>query len=196
MKVVVINWCFLIYIVLTFSFCSNFNNKQKVSEKRTNYLSYDTVVNINIKEYYPDTVLWKNFYGIFNDTVIFFRNYIVKDNSIRIAYNQDCNCEQYGSLIFEKGNIENIIKISNILKRMNKFQFIYCEKNSNNDVIVHLCITDNLSLKTFENTRYLIRKNKIILINLFPSISDSLFIPYDEFTIFDSKKQDYLNLQW
>jgi len=181
MKVVVINWYFLIYIGLTISFCTNFNIKQKVSEKRTNYLSYDTVVNLNIKEYYPYTVLWKNSDSIFNDTVIFFRNYIKKDSSIRIAYNQDCHCEQYDSLIFEKDNKENIIKRSNILKRINKFQFIFCEKNSNNDVIVHLYITDNISLKTYEDARYLIRKNKIISINIFPFIDDSLFIPYNEF---------------
>jgi hypothetical protein len=115
--------------------------------------------------------------NIIKDTVINFRNYISNDSSKRIICNQFIPNQTIEKLIWESQYLQNWLTYN---KRINKCSILSLEYLSNNQILARHYLCDITSKETFEKTRFLIRNNEIIGINIFPGISEE-FVPIEEF---------------
>jgi hypothetical protein len=134
------------------------------------------IVNNKTVECYSDTLKWLINKSTFIDTLVFFRNFIENDSSMRIScilkdIHPDCE-----ALIFNDKHIRATIEA---LSQIHRY-FIMSYEEQHPAIILSLYVVDKETSETFEHTRYQIINNEITGINILPYIVNG-FRPYDEF---------------
>lgn len=169
----------LIIILAIICFSMSCGSPQQPKELNKGGATNEVIkITINNKsvDCYSETLKWRITDSTWFDTLVFFRNFIENDSSMRVSCTlNDINpaCE---SLIYDDKNIRWICKG---FMRINRY-FLMSYQRQYPEIILSLYLIDTKTSEALEFRRYQIINNEITGINTLPTITDG-FVPYDEF---------------
>jgi hypothetical protein len=167
---------FVLAIILISISCGSCKQKSERNKGGISNEVMKVTVNNKTVECYSETLKWLINDSTFIDTLVFFRNFIENDSSMRVSCilkDIDPDCE---ALIFNDKHIRATIEALNQIHR----HFIMSYEEQHPAIILSLHVVDKETSETFEHTRYQIINNEITGINILPYIVNG-FRPYDEF---------------
>jgi hypothetical protein len=171
----------IILAIICFSISCESRQQPKELNKggATNEVMKVTINNKTV-DCYSETLKWLINKSTFIDTLVFFRNFIENDSSMRVSCilkDIDPDCE---ALIFNDKHIHATIEE---LKSIHRY-FIMSYEEQHPAIILSLFMVNKETSQAYEHVRYQIINNEITGINILPYIVNG-FRPYDEFKRFE-----------
>jgi len=170
----------LLYSVMAIIFisisCGSCKQKSGRNKGGTNNEVKKITINNKTVECYSEKLKWLINDSTFIDTLVFFRNFIENDSSMRVSCilkDIDPDCE---ALIYNDKDIRATIEE---LKSIHRY-FIISYEEKHPAIILSLFMVNKETSEAYEHVRYQIINNEITGINILPYIVNG-FRPYDEF---------------
>jgi hypothetical protein len=170
---------FVLAIILISISCGSCKQKSLRNKRGTSNEVVKVTINNKSVNCYSEKLKWLINKSTFIDTIVYFRNFIENDSSMRVSCilkDLDPDCE---ALIFNDKHIRATIEALNRIHRY----FIMSYEEQHPAIILSLYVIDKETSETVEHTRYQIINNEITGINILPYIINE-FRPYDEFRKF------------
>jgi len=170
----------LILVIIFFTSCRGSERKVKGSENKlaqSTELKLSNAANCEEKfDCYNLSLKWNYKDHSYFDTIVRVRNYQNNDRSKKVICDSkfvDLQCE---SLIY---NCKYIAVYLKYLERLNKFAMIGYSQLDSSKTVAHFYVVGNSNSIVVEMRSFLISKENIIAMKMFPFLSD--FTPIEEF---------------